>query len=404
MYTYSNKIVTMSCDRHYGIVQPPCSGHGTCVDSKCYCDSGWTSRTDSQISYTFDCDNSILYMKVFSIINFILSSIIILIFITRLYRFPPKDLNPRNISQISFLLAHCGSAAYHMSKLLDPVHYILSSNSPDTFPLSIGFGFYMLFIPIGMTGYLAQLINFLNGYSKIMSSEATDRINKRISYVYYLTPLMLFLAITFQFYTLFGIIYQSKSHFLFQATLAGSFAPIFFSYGLMIWYIIQGVLTEMKLCLTLTNNNNNNQNDEIKILYNKLLRIQRLIFMSLTCFGGPVCALFGIWYYLSRKFDYILHILSFLTSIIILSATINKKSFKIYPKNTYEISNSISNSLKLFKKSGKNNQLINSSSVVIHPIAVSVLPAELLPELQPELQAEFQSVLFQEQLIENEVK
>ena len=376
----------MTCARHYGISQISCSGHGTCVESKCYCDSGWTSRADSQVSYTYDCDINILYMKIFGGINFVLCIVIVLIFVSRLYRFPPKDINPRNISQISFLIAYFGIGVYHAGKLIDPIHFVLSSNSPNAIPLSIGFGLFVVFIPFGMTGYLARLINFLRGYSRMMSTEALVRINKRISYIYILVPILIIAAFVLLVMIIVSLFYQSIASIMFRTGLAGGIATIFFAFGLIVTFIIQGVLTELKFSVTSTSTTanrttNNNSNDEVKRAYTKLLSLQHVIFYSLTCFCGPVSESFGLWYYLTRKYDYFFPILTFVASIGLLSAVINikpKKSDDIINTNDNIEDNKTSFFNKTFKafktfKSKKNKQLF-VSSVEIHPFDPTPLP------------------------------
>ena len=262
-----------------------------------------------------------MFMRVFSGVNFALGVVIIFLIVTQLYKIWSNDLNTRILSYISFLIAYCGISTYNLCKIIDPVYFVVASNSPDTFPLSIGFGLYILFLSFGMTGYLVRLVKSFRQYSKLMSNEADKRINKRISYIYYLTPVLLLLSLAMQLFIIFSILYQSKANILIQCGLAGGIDVIFTSYGLMITFIIRGILSEMKLCLN-SNNQINSNVMEIKRSYKKLFHVQKIIFLLVVC-AGPIQEIFGVWYYLTRKYDYLFHLLNLFSNILIL-ITINK--------------------------------------------------------------------------------
>ena len=299
----------MSCNRNYGISNELiCSGNGKCVNGDCICNDGWTSRADGQLSNSYDCDINILYMKSIGGINFILSTIAVFLLLRTLSKHPPnfkRIQEPRTISQVAFVLCFSGTGMYSFCKLYDPVSFILFDKSIYTFPVGLGLALFSVFLSVGIIGFVSRLINFLQGYSKMMSTEAAIRIDHSIYLINFIYPILFIISI-FMVVLMISCYILKQQQSMFFIGIAGGISLMTSLFTLSMVYFVQTSLREMRQYLNTTTTTINKH--EIQVAYNTLNRTGMALYAVLFSLPIPMI-IFTSWSYLIRKFDYLLSLL-----------------------------------------------------------------------------------------------
>ena len=155
-----------------------CNNHGICnLQGQCICNSGWTSRSDFQLGYYDDCDMSILFVQVGSIVLIISSAICFFIGSWNILHFLDFKAStlilPKNIISIFFLLASIFGIVYGAFRLADPVGNVVGADVGSSFGMS---GF-MVFTFAGWAILSVIFGDFLQSASRVFSAESRNKIS-----------------------------------------------------------------------------------------------------------------------------------------------------------------------------------------------------------------------------------
>ena len=128
--------ISMSCDRHYGIVNYDlvCSGHGDCIDNKCYCHPGWTGQANLEVNIHFDCDINIVALQVMYGIALALAVFGTILISRNLLRHPintwSKLKQTRNVTRLAFFGSLLNIILFTLCRIIDPVNSVSGMVNP----------------------------------------------------------------------------------------------------------------------------------------------------------------------------------------------------------------------------------------------------------------------------------
>ena len=155
-----------------------CNDHGICnLQGQCICNSGWTSRSDFQLGYYDDCDMSILFVQVGSIVLIVSATIAFVIGswnIIHFRNFNASTLNlPKNMISVYYLLASIMGIIYGVFRFSGPVENIVGADIGSSFGMS---GF-MVFTFSGWALLSVIFADFLQSASRVFSAESRRKIS-----------------------------------------------------------------------------------------------------------------------------------------------------------------------------------------------------------------------------------
>ena len=166
----------VSCTTYAGS-SAVCGGHGTCNSlGQCLCDPSFTSRGDFELSYTDNCDISIVFVKVLAaviIVGSVIQGGIAWYNVANFDDFKLATLQ-QDKSRLSILfgVGSLGGIIYGASRLADPVGNVVGSDVGS----SVGFVVFFLFSNIGWALLTHIFSTLLNKASKVFSAESQTKI------------------------------------------------------------------------------------------------------------------------------------------------------------------------------------------------------------------------------------
>jgi hypothetical protein len=174
----------MSCERnHRADGYPICSGHGDCVQDLCICEKGWTSITDFMSSENYDCDIDIKAIRIWSLINIVLSVISFAAITFLLRKEGAFTLNRmKSIKFISFafgIFTNWTSLPYIIGKYLNPEVYYIGGSAMA----SISVCATIIGTCLVGSSFIIIMINFLQGYSRMLNQDRRMRFKSNALHI-----------------------------------------------------------------------------------------------------------------------------------------------------------------------------------------------------------------------------
>lgn len=407
-----------SCDRSsaYGISHfPSCSLKGHCVDGKCQCIHGWTGYTDLQLEYGYDCDISLVAVKIWSIINLCLScsSLCIIIYcilndqiLTR-----SKITKTKSICMLLFFSLVTFTILFSMEKIVDPQYAIIGrSIRLELWGLGI-----TSMTCYGISAYFIIMIKFLRNYSRLLDPKTRALLNDTVDHLILIAP---------WFATGFMISYATLlfvGHFV-PTTFCDSFSiaecvlytVAYAYYGFTVLYTLKVFLKEMDKVVNnptaiaerVSKVQNNcslktgpealaayNSVDDVKRIYSKI-RLANSFIIPFYVNGIPLNILFASWYFLRRKvvFFYLLQIslVILMSAFLVLSLTsVNKNGLLQIIRSRIGSTLNVKFSAVSNRKSSKSSGT-SRPSVKVHPLNITRIQCydRGTPLMSPELSAQ----------------
>lgn len=175
----------MSCDRHYGIETKPCSGNGLCANNHCNCNVNWISQGDYFPDTTFDCDISVIAVKLFSYVAIIFASVTIALAAWQLskagnLKWSDLFFKPTIGIVFWFSVGHMGNLIAAVARVIDPSKYFIGSKD---WICSIGSMLFIFGCTAGYVSFVQLMVTFLSGYARMISPEIRDLIKSRVQIV-----------------------------------------------------------------------------------------------------------------------------------------------------------------------------------------------------------------------------
>jgi hypothetical protein len=386
-----------SCDHSssYGISSYPiCSSNGICVRDECECFAGWTGYTDLQLEHGYDCDISLLAVKIWSTFNFCLGCISLSVIIYCILR--DQIYNHAKIKKVKsvcimifFVLVVC-TIMFSLEKIMDPESSIIGRSARlELWGLGI-----TSMTCYGVSAYFIIMIKFLRNYSRLLDPKTRALVNDNVDHLIMFAP---------WFATGFMISYAAlliALHFLprsysdsFSIAECLLYTLAYIYYGLTVLYTLHLFLKEMG---KVVNNPNaiaervskiqNNESlktssgamagyssvDDIKSVYSKI-RLANSFIIPFYINGVPLNILFASWYFLRRKvvFFYLLQI----TLVIMMSAFLVWSLTSVKQNGLIErIGSQIRSSLNARVSGFSNNRKSSRSSAASRPSVIKVAP------------------------------
>ena len=154
-----------------------CNNHGACNgQGQCICNNGWTSRGDFQLGYYNDCDISILFVQVGSIVLIISAAIAFSIGIWNVSHFKNLQMStisrPNNMISIFFLMASAMGIIFGSCRFSDPVGNIVGADVGS----SLGMSGFMVFTFAGWALLSVIFGDFLKNASRVFSEDSRNRV------------------------------------------------------------------------------------------------------------------------------------------------------------------------------------------------------------------------------------
>jgi uncharacterized membrane protein (DUF485 family) len=319
---------TAMCSRDYNIfneVAIPCSGHGSCLSlsSTCLCDTGWTARSDFEISYTFDCDINISAIRILGIISAITSCLSLLLGVINLStKYLPitrrKLKEPKVVFTILAILSAISGGMYSILKAIDPEVHI---SSPDNHLMAITLVCYHISTMWALFYFAATLELFLHHYMNQIDAHTSAKSSKLVRAAMRLSYIVTYIV---NFYFIFPLLHAFIPHSGDTLLEAHIFVNmVLFGVTGSATFIISVIFTT-NLGKYIRERDNSDIPKGLSLVYWAILGVTILTGLFAIVLV-PVHIPFAFSPYLRRKYTYLQSILVFLSSqagfLILLSQT-----------------------------------------------------------------------------------
>jgi len=368
-----------SCDHshRYGMTISPCSGNGKCINGLCYCYSGWTGRADYQVDPHYDCDIYINGVIIESSFLVLLCFILIISSIRSLSLMKFKYSDIGRDAKVSLLFCYIcnglGDGLYSITKTINPyIFYIGSSN----YLTAIGSTIFISFTGLGWCYFFLIFTNFLQGYSKMVSSEFRGLIASRCQlvndYIFY----TLVFPVIFSILDLLAASNPHKADYFSIGTLL-SMVCMTVCCLICSHFTIAAFVQEIGKYLSTVENDTSNQLHQIRSIH-KNFKIANYIIVVYMIVGLSIGIIVSSLGYIRRKTTYVqvflracCSMLEIIISLMIAPSTRETSSSKKRsstqstesPKNVNLVKVYISNKTNE-SNDPLNNQIFNSESKV----------------------------------------
>jgi hypothetical protein len=323
----------MGCDSPgslYGLNRyPSCSGNGACINDRCICRLHWSSYGDLQLEHGIDCDISIPTIKYWSLINFIISSLAVVITIYcirgefyQLRRnqrpFFTRDGSPMFSLYLGF--SSIMVSMYSIYKYLDPSSANIGSRS---YPQMSVFGLGIVCMNMYAGSALSLIIiKFLRRHLIfINSSKMKQLINTMdwISTLAYIFPTIM--SCIFIVIITTSMFHPPSKSDLYLTAYQSVYVVALCSYGFPLIFILNVFTKELnktlqsyaKLSLTSVDTGDS-KSDSIKTLARRYQIIHYFLSPQIL-FTIPLHTAVLLWYFLRRKFVYVFCLQNSFTSL-----------------------------------------------------------------------------------------
>jgi len=301
------------------------------------CETHWTYRGDFELEYYGNCDISVTFIQVFSIIIITICAFQACVSAYNIATFDDYKWStlsqPKSRFSIVFCVSSLGGILYGAARLADPIKNVAGGDVAS----SIGFTLFFVFGNIGWALLCHIFANFLKKASKVFTKESQAKIDNMEK----VTEIMWWrLAAVNWFIIIFPVAAALKPS---QSDLVVIAVYILFGVGV--------TLTSGLLCWVLRTFNAEIgkyvKSDSASVDF-IVLQQRTVILYYIGCFGftlpfTPLCFLMAAWPYLRRKSAYFVMICMFnytLPAVMVLVMQMKKRKLPSGGKNKVFVTNS----------------------------------------------------------------
>ena len=297
--------MTSDCSRYDDIIIRPCSSRGDCIDNKCICKHGFSSRADFELDFFYDCDINLNAIKVLSLISLLFAIFMLLAGLNNIIYSPKgNDIKthlrePKTFVDIFFTISSIGAILYSFPKVVHPELAVVGDASNKWGVItSIGFSFGYFGLMNGWAFFMVHIASFLRKSARILSRESQDILKNNQDTIEKMGIRLGFVNICYLIFPVIASHIPQKADSILIGFLVLKMSMIVTTAYIIAHILLKSFIIELGKFIALGNVSLD------MLIMHKRIKIIQIIAYAFAFVIAPVHIIFISWPYLRRKYTY----------------------------------------------------------------------------------------------------